>query len=133
MTLSESPAKKLTVLIADDVQETRRNTRLMFASLHNVEVVAIASNGRQAVEMTRQHRPNIVVMDINMPQMDGIEAVRNLRADSEISHIPVFISTGEGNAKKNFTKEQMTEVQGFVEKPYQIEKILGQIKNILKE
>ncbi|GAB4547964.1 MAG: hypothetical protein Fur002_24470 [Anaerolineales bacterium] len=76
MTPSETSVKKLTVLIADDVQETRRNTRLMFASLKNVEVVAIASNGRQALEMTREHRPNIVVMDINMPQMDGLTAYK---------------------------------------------------------
>jgi len=71
-----SPQNKLRVLIADDVQETRRNTRLMFASLKDVEVVAIASNGRQAVEMTREHRPDIVVMDINMPQLDGLTAYK---------------------------------------------------------
>ena len=54
---SVSPKKKLRVLIADDVQETRRNTRLMLATIDDVEVVAIASNGIQAVELTEAQQP----------------------------------------------------------------------------
>ena len=69
-----SPQKKLRVLIADDIQETRRNTRLMLSMIEYVEVVAIASNGLQAVEMTKQQQPDIVVLDINMPEMNGLQA-----------------------------------------------------------
>lgn len=70
--------KKLRILIADDVQETRRNTRLMIASLDYAEVVAIASNGRQAVEMTEEQHPDIVILDINMPEMDGLTAYQHI-------------------------------------------------------
>ena len=70
------------MLIADDVQETRRNTRLMIATLDNVEVVAIASNGLQAVEMAKEHRPDIVILDINMPEMDGLTAFQNISLKS---------------------------------------------------
>jgi YesN/AraC family two-component response regulator len=70
--------KKLRILIADDVQETRRNTRLMIAMLENAEVVAIASNGRQAVEMTEEQHPDIVILDINMPEMDGLTAYQHI-------------------------------------------------------
>ena len=66
--------KKMRVLIADDIQETRRNTRLMLATIDNVEVVAIASNGLQAVQSAREHHPDIVFLDINMPEMDGLTA-----------------------------------------------------------
>ena len=69
-----SPNRKLRVLIADDVQETRRNIRLMLTALDNLEVVAIASNGRQAFEMAAEYRPDIILMDINMPLMDGLTA-----------------------------------------------------------
>jgi YesN/AraC family two-component response regulator len=65
-------------LIADDVQETRRNTRLMLATMDDVEVVAIASNGLQAVQLTREHRPDIVLLDINMPEMDGLTAYKEI-------------------------------------------------------
>ena len=66
------------MLIADDIQETRRNTRLMLSMIDNVEVVAIASNGLQAVQMTREKKPDIVVLDINMPEMNGLAAFKEI-------------------------------------------------------
>jgi len=79
MTQTEgSPRRKLRVLIADDIQETRRNTRLMLATIDDVEVVAIASNGIQAVELAKEHHPDIVLLDINMPEMDGLTAYRHI-------------------------------------------------------
>jgi YesN/AraC family two-component response regulator len=79
MTQTDNPQKeKLRVLIADDVQETRRNTRLMISTIDNVEVVAIASNGVQAIEMTKEKRPDIVILDINMPVMDGLTAFKHI-------------------------------------------------------
>lgn len=73
-----NPNRKMRVLIADDVQETRRNTRLMLATIDNLEVVAIASNGAQAVQLAREHHPDIVFLDINMPEMDGLTAYREI-------------------------------------------------------
>jgi YesN/AraC family two-component response regulator len=79
MTQAEgSPTRKLRVLIADDVQETRRSTRLMLSMISDVEVVAIASNGLQAVNMAKEHHPDIVVLDINMPEMDGLTAFKQI-------------------------------------------------------
>jgi YesN/AraC family two-component response regulator len=65
-------------LIADDVQETRRNTRLMLATIDDVEVVAIASNGLQAVDLAKQHHPDILLLDINMPELDGLSAFKRI-------------------------------------------------------
>src|SRR5215208_7581927 len=79
MTQTEgSPRRKLRVLIADDIQETRRNTRLMLATIDDVEVVAIASNGVQAVDLAKEHHPDIVMLDINMPELDGLSAFRRI-------------------------------------------------------
>jgi YesN/AraC family two-component response regulator len=72
------PIRKMRVLIADDVQETRRNTRLMLATIDDLEVVAIASNGVQAVQLAREHHPDIILLDINMPEMDGLTAYREI-------------------------------------------------------
>ena len=69
-----APKNKLRILIADDVQEARRNTRLMLATIDDVEVVAIASNGVQAVQLAQEHHPDIVLLDINMPELDGLSA-----------------------------------------------------------
>jgi len=73
-----TPKRKMRVLIADDVQETRRNTRLMLASIDDVEVVAIASNGLQALQMAKEYHPDIVCLDINMPEMDGLTAYKEI-------------------------------------------------------
>ncbi|MCI0553055.1 MAG: response regulator [Anaerolineae bacterium] len=78
MTQPISRKRKSRVLIADDVQETRRNTRLMLATIDDVEVVAIAANGLQAVQLAKEHHPDIVLLDINMPEMDGLTAFRNI-------------------------------------------------------
>src|SRR5512141_813375 len=78
MQIERPPRRKLRVLIADDVQETRRNTRLMLATIDDVEVVAIAANGIQAVDLAKEHHPDIVLLDINMPQMDGLSAYRRI-------------------------------------------------------
>lgn len=76
------PARKLRVLIADDIQETRRNTRLMLSMISYVEVVAIASNGLQAVQMAQERKPDIVVLDINMPGMNGLAAFKEIARSS---------------------------------------------------
>lgn len=72
------PNRKMRALIADDVRETRRNTRLMLATIDDLEVVAIASNGLQAVQLAAEHHPDIVFLDINMPEMDGLTAYREI-------------------------------------------------------
>lgn len=74
----QMPYKKLRVLIADDVQETRRTTRVMLSINPDVEVVAIAPNGEKAVELAFEHQPDIAIMDINMPRMDGLTAYEKM-------------------------------------------------------
>ena len=78
MTESSQDQEKLRVLIADDVQETRQSTRLMLAVNPQVEVVAIARNGQEAVELARHQLPDIALLDINMPRKDGLTAFKEM-------------------------------------------------------
>jgi YesN/AraC family two-component response regulator len=81
MTSDLSPARrKLRVLIADDAQSTRRGTRLMLSLNNRVQVVAIVQDGAQAVEAIRQARVDVALMDINMPELDGISAIQQMLA-----------------------------------------------------
>ncbi|RLD05966.1 MAG: hypothetical protein DRI56_08700, partial [Chloroflexota bacterium] len=68
MESDETSPEKLRVLIADDVLETRRATRLMLAENPLVEIVAIAHDGKEAIELAQKHRPDIALLDINMPE-----------------------------------------------------------------
>jgi len=122
--------KKLRILIADDVQETRRNTRIMLAELDNVEVVAIASNGRQAVEMTEEQNPDIVILDVFMPEMDGLTAYQHiLQTRPQTSCI---IISGENDAQTVEAAESIG-VQEYLLKPFTIEQLESAIKNINEE
>lgn len=66
----------ITVLIADDQAYIRDIFRFLLESAGNIGVVAIASNGKEAVERTALYSPDVVLMDVSMPEMNGIEASR---------------------------------------------------------
>jgi YesN/AraC family two-component response regulator len=122
-----SPTRKLRVLIADDIQETRRNTRLMLSLISDVEVVAIASNGLQAVQMAKEQHPDIVVLDINMPEMNGLAAFKEIaknhpdtgciiisaEKDSEILRMAMSLGIRD-YLFKPFTVDQMEQAVGKV-------------------
>ncbi|MER8219867.1 response regulator transcription factor [Streptomyces sp. NPDC094143] len=81
------------VLLADDQALLRATFRILIDSCADMEVVAEASDGREAVELTRAHRPDIVLMDIRMPGTDGLAATSTLCADPELSATRVLILT----------------------------------------
>lgn len=121
------PKKKLKVLIADDVQETRRNTRLMLATIDDVEVVAIAANGVQAVQLAKEHHPDIVLLDINMPEMDGLTAYR------EINKIYPDIGCIIISAEKDTTTLRTAisiGVQEYLIKPFTIDELESAVTHV---
>lgn len=70
------------VLIADDHLLVRAGIRALLEQQPDMEVVAEASNGREALQLIRQYQPNIVLMDIAMPELSGLEAIRQLSKES---------------------------------------------------
>jgi DNA-binding NarL/FixJ family response regulator len=73
--------KKITVLLAEDHQVVREGFRSLLEHENDIEVIAEAETGRQAVQLTRKLRPAVVVMDIAMPLLNGLEATRQIRKD----------------------------------------------------
>jgi DNA-binding NarL/FixJ family response regulator len=81
------------VVIADDQTLVRAGFRLLVDSAADLEVVGEALDGVEAVELARRERPEVVLMDIRMPQMDGLEATRRIAADELLAGVRVLMLT----------------------------------------
>ena len=81
------------VLLADDQALLRQTFRILLDSCEDIEVVGEAADGREAVDRTRELRPDVVVMDIRMPGTDGLAATTEICADEELSDTRVLILT----------------------------------------
>ena len=122
-----SPKRKLRVLIADDVQETRRNTRLMLATIDDVEVVAIASNGLQAGQLAKEQQPDIALLDINMPDMDGLTAYREIL--KELPGTGCIIISAEKDPA-TFRNAISVGVQEYLVKPFTVDELEAAINRM---
>ncbi len=83
----------ITVLIADDQALVRGGLRLIVNTQDDMQVVGEASDGREAIELARRLRPGIVLMDIRMPHLDGLEATRQLSSDQALAATRLLILT----------------------------------------
>ena len=81
------------VVVADDQALVRAGFRLLVDSASDLEVVGEAIDGAQAVELARRERPEVVLMDIRMPQLDGLEATRQITTDELLAGVRILILT----------------------------------------
>ncbi len=85
-----SPARS--VLIVDDDENTREMLREMLSSQFEVRVV---SSGEEAITSVERHRPDVVLMDLAMPRMNGAEAIRRIKAGQSTRHTAIILLTGD--------------------------------------
>ena len=128
-----STKRKLKVLIADDVQETRRNTRLMLATIDDVEVVAIAANGLQALQLAKEQHPDIVLLDINMPEMDGLSAYREIHKVLPGTGCIIISAEKDSTTMRNAIS---VGVQEYLIKPFTVEELedaIGRVRILVEQ
>lgn len=85
------------VVVVDDAADLRTLIGLSFKRDGRFEVLASVGDGRKAIDAVREHTPDVVLMDVSMPVMDGLTATRQLK--QEFPHIPILILTGYGDAR----------------------------------
>ncbi len=86
--------KKLTVLIVDDSRTVLAQIESVVAANENVEVIGTARNGAEAVQQVSQLRPNLVLMDIVMPDVDGLAALRLIQSKTPETRVAMLSSVG---------------------------------------
>lgn len=92
-------------------------------------LVATASDGAQALAAAKRNRPDAILMDVNMPEMDGFAATRALQGDAQTRDIPVILVTAK-DQKADKAWGQMLGARGYVTKPFSDEQLLTQVRAI---
>lgn len=97
MLMISCESSTLRVLVVDDHELTRLTLQLAFSAQENIQVVGLASNGQEAVEMVRRYHPDVIVLDLQMPVMDGWSASVHIKAISPNTQILAYSSVEEAS------------------------------------
>jgi signal transduction histidine kinase len=120
--------KRPTVLVADDEPDMRR---FLKSELNDVYDVIEAADGAQALEKVEQFLPDIVLLDMMMPEMDGLEVCRELRKRETTVNIPIILLTARADEETKFDALQMG-ANDFLAKPFSSTELQARIKNLIE-
>lgn len=115
------------VLIVDDATFMRMMVKDILEK-NGYEVIGEANNGIKAVELYKSEKPDIVTMDITMPEMDGIEAVKQIKAFDPSAKIVMCSAMGQQSMVMDAIKAG---AKDFIVKPFQADRVLEAIKKVL--
>lgn len=93
--MSDDPSRRIRVLLADDEALIRAGLRLVLVHADDIEVIAETDNGAAAVDLAVRHRPDVVLMDIRMPGMDGLTATEQLASRAPLTQVVILTTFGE--------------------------------------
>ena len=120
-------ARKL--LIADDSNIVRSKIARALGQ-HGLHIVGLAANGREALELFKNTKPDVLTMDLTMPEMDGIECIRAIRAlDPKVRILVVSALSDKGTAIQALKEG----AQGFLDKPFTEAELSDAIGELLEE
>ncbi len=118
---------KIRVIVVDDTAETRETIRKLLQFENDIDVVGMGRNGREGVQLAREMRPNVVLMDINMPDMDGIAATRAIVKDVPTAQI-VIVSVQQDT---DYLRQAMLAgARDFLSKPPSADELINTIRRL---
>jgi pilus assembly protein CpaE len=116
---------KIKVLIVDDIADTRENLKRLLQFDQLIEVIGAARSGREAIELSHQLKPDVVIMDINMPDMDGITATEAIRR--KVPFVQVVILSVQSDASY-MRRAMLAGARDFLTKPPMIDDLTAAIR-----
>ena len=125
--MAGQPTVKTNVLIVDDVVETRENIRKLLQFESDIEVVGMARTGREAVQLAKEARPNVVLMDINMPDMDGIQATEIIVREVPSAQIVIVSVQSDTDYLR---RAMLAGARDFLAKPPSADELINTIRRL---
>lgn len=117
--------QKVRVIIVDDIAETRENVRKLLQFESDIEVIGAAKSGKEGIEFAKEQDPDVVLMDINMPDMDGISATEAILRNQP--HVQVIILSVQGD--QNYMRRAMLAgARDFLTKPPMADELISAIR-----
>ncbi|UCH13684.1 MAG: response regulator, partial [Bacteroidales bacterium] len=126
--ITESISDLMKVLIVEDNLDLQQ---YLLKELNQHYQVIIASNGKEGLNLVKEQLPDLVICDVMMPEMDGIELCKLIKCDVSTSHIPVFLLTAKSEEEYQISGLE-TGADDYITKPFSLEVLKIRIKNILK-
>jgi two-component system cell cycle response regulator DivK len=126
--MPEKDAPNLTILIVEDVDDTRYFMRLALEQL-GYSVIE-AEDGEKAIEIALRERPDIILMDLSLPVMDGIAATTSIRSNEEMREVPIIALTAHQKVDLR-TEAKASGFNAYVTKPFDIDFLDELIKGLL--
>jgi type IV pilus assembly protein PilB len=125
------PRRNFKALVVDDNSDIRNIVRAVLQSANLGLQVVTAQDGIEAVELASQERPDIVILDISMPDMDGFEVCRRLRADVRTAFVPVLMLTANGG-EQHMTAGFGAGADDYVVKPFRRDELVARVRRMLE-
>lgn len=122
--------EKIRVLIVDDIAETRENLRKLLSFDIGIEVVGAASSGQEGIELAQEFQPHVVLMDINMPGMDGINATEMLLQKVPTAQVVMLSVQGETDYVR---RAMLAGARDFLTKPPSGDELMGTIRRVYEK
>lgn len=123
----EEPDSKIRVLIVDDIPETRENVRKLLYFEKDIEVVGAAANGSEGIELATDLRPDIVLMDINMPDIDGITATESI--SQSVPEVQIIMMSVQGETDY-LRRSMLAGAREFLVKPFSADELIASIRRV---
>jgi pilus assembly protein CpaE len=117
--------EKIRVLIVDDIAETRENIRRLLQFDPLIEIVGSAKSGNEAIELSQQMKPDVVIMDINMPDLDGITATERIRKKNPFIQVVILSVQTDANYMR---RAMLAGARDFLTKPPSIDELNGAVR-----
>jgi CheY-like chemotaxis protein len=120
-----------TILVVDDESDAREYLATVLED--NGFAVCAAKDGAEAIAMIDQTAPDLVALDITMPEKSGVAVYRKLKEDEQLKGIPVIIVTGISDDFRQFisTRRQVPPPEGYISKPVDSEQFLRMVRDLL--